>query len=235
MQLQDVGEVTLVKSAAARTIRISLKPFGGIRITLPPWGSYQQAMEFATLKKEWIIRMRSKLEADEKTCTVFTPDTVFSTASKTVKLFPCNATRFRVHTTSEQLQIFFPQDIDLLSEAAQSAIRKIVIERLRKEAQEYLPERTRRLAELHGFSFHGVTVKLITSRWGSCSSCNHINLTLHLMRLPVHLQDYVMLHELVHTIHKNHGLKFWECLNRHTDGQARPLSAEIKRYHAAWF
>jgi predicted metal-dependent hydrolase len=235
IHLQDVGEVVLVKSASSRNIRISLKPFGGIRVTLPEWESYRRAMEFVALKKEWIGRMRTKIELQEKTYTVFTPDTDFSTGSKTVKLFPCNATRFRAHTTHEQLQIFFPQSIDLLSDAAQSAIRKIVIERLRKEAQEYLPERTRQLADIHGFSYKGVSVKLLTSRWGSCSPCNHINLNLHLMRLPLPLQDYVILHELAHTVHKNHGPKFWDCLNRHTDGKAQPLSAEMRRYHAAWF
>ncbi|MDR0714365.1 MAG: M48 family metallopeptidase [Bacteroidales bacterium] len=235
VHFQDIGEVTFVKSVVSRSFRISLKPFGGIRVTLPQWESYQRAMEFVKLKKEWIIRARSKIAQQENTYTVFTPETDFSTASKTVKLFPCNTTRFRVYVTRQQLQIFYPQDIDLLSDMAQSAIRRIITDRLRKEAREYLPERTRQIAELHGFSYRGVTVKLLSSRWGSCSSCDHINLNLHLMRLPRHLQDYVILHELVHTVHKNHRQGFWDCLNRHTNGNAKPLAAEMRRYNAAWF
>jgi len=78
---------------------------------------------------------------------------------------------------------------------------------LRKEAKDYLPQRTELLAAAHGFKYSGVTVKNISSRWGSCSSTNHINLNIHLVRLPEHLSDYVILHELTHTVHKKLLLK----------------------------
>jgi predicted metal-dependent hydrolase len=50
------------------------------------------------------------------------------------------------------------------------------------------------------------------TRWGSCSSKNNISLNSSLVFLPEALIRYVCLHELVHTIHKNHGRVFWEAL-----------------------
>ena len=41
--------------------------------------------------------------------------------------------------------------------------------------------------------------------------------------------DYVMLHELVHTKHKNHGPLFWKELDKIT-GDAKGLSKEVKSF-----
>jgi predicted metal-dependent hydrolase len=60
----------------------------------------------------------------------------------------------------------------------------------------------------HSFHYTGVTVRNTQSRWGSCSAQKHINLSLSLMLLPEHLIDYVLLHELCHTVEMNHGERF---------------------------
>ncbi len=100
---------------------------------------------------------------------------------------------------------------------------------LKQQALGYLPRRTLLLAEKHGFSFRRVSVRKSRTRWGSCSSVNNINLSIYLMRLPLHLIDYVILHELVHTIHKNHSPAFWSMLDGLT-GNAKELAKEIRRY-----
>ena len=70
------------------------------------------------------------------------------------------------------------------------------IESLRAKAKAALPPRLAELAARYGFIYHRVTIKHNTSNWGSCSSKGNINLNLNLMRVPVPLQDYILLHEL---------------------------------------
>ena len=84
--------------------------------------------------------------------------------------------------------------------------------RLREEAKAFLPGRLRELAGRHGFEFNQVRIKHNVSNWGSCSSKGNINLNLNLMRLPEHLRDYVMLHELCHLRQMNHGPEFHALL-----------------------
>lgn len=88
------------------------------------------------------------------------------------------------------------------------------VESLRAQAKAYLPGRLRELADRYGFHYNHVTVKHNTSNWGSCSSKGNINLNLNLMRVSRPLQDYILLHELTHLRHADHGPAFHAELER---------------------
>ena len=235
VEYPQIGEVQFVPSVTAKYIRISMKPFGGIRVTVPRSASMHDAMSFVETKKDWILQAQARMQAQEKCRTVFTPDTVFSTQKRQVQLFPWKSEKFRTQLSKDTLKIFYPHETDLPSGQAQETIRNFIIGTLRKEAKEYLPQRTEQLAAAHDFTYRGVSVKNLSSRWGSCSATNHINLNIHLVRLPEYLSDYVILHELTHTIHKNHRDSFWKHLNTITDGKAKQWAAEMKQYHADKF
>lgn len=82
------------------------------------------------------------------------------------------------------------------------------IEALRLQARKELPPRLSVLADRYGFKYNKVTIKRNATNWGSCSAKGNINLNLSIVRLPVILQDYVLLHELCHLRHQDHGNAF---------------------------
>jgi predicted metal-dependent hydrolase len=82
------------------------------------------------------------------------------------------------------------------------------IDQLRKKAKAELPSRLDVLAARYGFAYNKVTIKHNSSNWGSCSARNNINLNLNIVRLPKALQDYILLHELCHLRHHDHGHGF---------------------------
>ncbi len=84
----------------------------------------------------------------------------------------------------------------------------------RKMAGTVLRHRLNMYAERHGFSYNRVFIRNQTTRWGSQSSRGNINLNMKLVRLPVEMMDYVILHELVHTRVRNHSSDFWSELER---------------------
>ena len=106
---------------------------------------------------------------------------------------------------------------------------------LRAEAKIFLPKMLHELAENHGFIYAGVTIKANRSNWGSCSARKHINLSLYLMLLPKHLIEYVLLHELCHTVEMNHGARFWALLDEATEGNLRQYRAALKRFSSSVF
>lgn len=82
------------------------------------------------------------------------------------------------------------------------------IEELRRQAKAELPPRLSELASRYGFAYNRVSIKHNATNWGSCSARKNINLNLGIMRLPRVLQDYVLLHELCHLRHQDHGHAF---------------------------
>lgn len=103
------------------------------------------------------------------------------------------------------------------------------IERLRKEAKAYLPARLAMFAEQYSFTFNQVRIKNNVSNWGSCSRKGNINLNLCLMTLPEDLRDYVILHELCHLRHPNHGKEFHSLLESLCPDH-RKKEKELRKY-----
>ena len=104
----------------------------------------------------------------------------------------------------------------------------IQIEALRSEAKQVLPAMVARLAHENGFSYGRVTIRATRSKWGCCTSQNNLSLSLFLMTLPTHLQEFVVLHELCHTIHHNHSAAFHALLNKVTGGREKELNRQLK-------
>ena len=99
------------------------------------------------------------------------------------------------------------------------------VESLRRQAKKVLPVRLAELAGRYGFTYNRVAIKHNSSNWGSCSAKNNINLNLNIVRLPEVLQDYILLHELCHLRHRNHGREFHRLLEQ-------LLADNIKEYVA---
>lgn len=104
------------------------------------------------------------------------------------------------------------------------------IEQMRCQAKAELPARLSELASRYGFVYNKVTIKNITSKWGSCSTLNNINLSLKIVRLPSVLQDYILLHELCHLRHHDHGHAFHLLLEHLLTDNTMKLMAEGDEY-----
>ncbi len=99
-----------------------------------------------------------------------------------------------------------------------------------EKAQVDLFDRLDYFSKKHSFSYNRAGFRRQKTRWGSCSGQNNISLNVNIAFLPEELQDYVLLHELVHTKVKNHSREFWAELDKYTVGQAKELSKELKQY-----
>lgn len=76
--------------------------------------------------------------------------------------------------------------------------------------------------------YEKVFIKNNSSNWGSCSGKNNINLNMRLVFLPLDLQKYILLHELCHLRHHNHGSEFHTLLNTLLHGKEKSLRSELR-------
>ncbi len=104
------------------------------------------------------------------------------------------------------------------------------VEQLRRAAREELPPRVAELARQFGFRYGRITIRAARTKWGCCTARNNLSLSLFLMKLPPHLRDFVLLHELCHTVHHNHSPRFHALLDQCVRGREKELNRELKRY-----
>jgi len=229
IHIDKIGNVKFRKNKRSKNISIAIRPLKGVVVNLPYLSSYRFALNIVEKKRSWILSNLPKIEKIENKLTIFTEKSFFNTKNR--KLIICKNidTNFITKITLDSIIIKYPSNVDVKCEKVQEIIRSVIIKTLRMEAKEYLPIRTRQLAEKYHFTYNTVFIKNAKSLWGSCSSTNNINLNLHLLRLPEYLADYIIIHELCHTVEKNHGKGFWELMDSIL-GDAKKLSKELKTY-----
>ena len=82
----------------------------------------------------------------------------------------------------------------------------------RHYARAVLRERTRELSVLHRISFNRLFIRSQATKWGSCSTRRNVSLNWRLILAPDYVINYVILHELAHTLVLNHTHRFWVLL-----------------------
>ncbi|WP_062306008.1 M48 family metallopeptidase [Alicyclobacillus sendaiensis] len=85
---------------------------------------------------------------------------------------------------------------------------------LRELARRHLLARGAMWAEQMALRPTRMAIKAQRSRWGSCTSKGHIYLNWKLIQAPEAVVDYVIVHELAHLVHLNHGPEFWGLVAR---------------------
>ncbi|MCL2371306.1 M48 family metallopeptidase [Candidatus Saccharibacteria bacterium] len=104
---------------------------------------------------------------------------------------------------------------------------------LRAKAKRILPARTIDLVKQTGINYNiqrdGIRLGHMRTRWGSRSSSGTISLNIGLVRLPDHLIDYVIIHELCHIVHMNHSPAFWAEVAKHCPAY-RTCRKEMRDY-----
>ncbi|MFD2246438.1 M48 family metallopeptidase [Pontibacter ruber] len=229
LHIDGIGKVLIERSEKAKRVTISVRPLKGVRVAVPPSISFEKAEQLIYTKADWIKENQARMKQHEEKVTVYDHDTDFRTRSHALRLLTHAQYTMRCVIEDGYINVFYPAFKDAKDNDVQKFIRKSIEEAYRKEAKEYLPKRVAYFADKFGFDFQNVFIKNAKSRWGSCSHTNNINLNLHLMRLPEALCDYVILHELAHTVEKNHGPGFWALLDK-VCGNSRTLDKKLKAY-----
>jgi len=93
-------------------------------------------------------------------------------------------------------------------------VRAALIDWYKKRAVDRLPERVFAWAGRIGRSRPPIFISEPQRRWGSTTASGIVRLNWRTIQAPVPLLDYVILHELVHLVHRDHGRGFWAAMGR---------------------
>ncbi|MEI7885423.1 MAG: M48 family metallopeptidase [Clostridia bacterium] len=100
-------------------------------------------------------------------------------------------------------------------ESQRKTLSKAEIAGLIEQGKNILPARIAFYSQLMGLCPTNVKITTATTRWGSCSVKNALCFSYRLLLLPDELIDYVVVHEMVHILVKNHGVKFYQLVAKY--------------------
>lgn len=215
---QELGVVVYHKNPRNKNLRISVNVDNTVRVSVPFQMSWKTAEEWLFKHKKAILE-RQKQNHSRKEKIDF--DTILTTYEHQIILKQSD--KARLSQKGKEITLYLPK-ID------EDIIANIIVQVYKKEAEAILPQRVKILAQQFGFTYKQVKIRDNRSIWGSCSSNKVISLNAQLMKLPIHLIDYVILHELTHTEHQDHSQKFWNRLSQVTHSDAKVLSKEVNQY-----
>ena len=218
----ELGAITICFNPRAVRYILKIKA-GSVYATLPMHGNKQVLLDFIEQQKDHLLSqltLRKKLILNE--------DTVLTTHTFSLNIFKSDRDNFYVKLQAGILHISCPHHLSYEDENTQCYLKDIIHRVLRTEAKRVLPHLLLDLAKQHGFKINNITIKGNTSSWGSCSGKKNINLSYHILTLPAHLINYILLHELCHTVEMNHSDRFWALLDRVCNGKNAEYRAAMK-------
>jgi len=93
---------------------------------------------------------------------------------------------------------------------------KTLEKHLRTKAKKLISKRTAEIAETMGLSYNRITVKAQKTRWGSCSRYKNLNFNWRLILTDPATMDSIIVHELAHLVHLNHGRRFYDLVAKYS-------------------
>lgn len=204
---EEFGTITVRRSARARNVRLRVAPNGQLRASLP---LYAPMLLVKRLLKSSRPKIREMLSEHNQDVLYVAGMQIGKSHSLVIK--PSLGSNLSVDTHGQQIIVTLPNDRSIEDSDVQAKIRETVIAALRREAKSYLPRRLKYLAQAYGYNYDAIRFSHASSRWGSCSSSGTISMNIALMKLPFELIDYVLVHELSHTMQMNHSPEFWKLV-----------------------
>ena len=228
MQFQDkeLGLITTRYNARAKRV-IARFQDGQFIITLPFGINREQTSNIIDDMRPQLVSLKNK----QNTMTIEDGTIIKSATKKIIVKVSEQTNSYKYQITDDEVTILVSPTISLDRTEVQTKLNYMINNILYQEAQKILIPKTIEYAEHFKLRITDVKISKSKGRWGSCSSKKSINLSYYLMMLPMQLIDYVVLHELAHTIEMNHSDKFWSLLDKMCGCNSRELGSITRKYH----
>jgi hypothetical protein len=129
---------------------------------------------------------------------------------------------YRLRLTDEHLPTVQFHSGFYISRHQRAQAAKLLREWYVQHAQEKLPAKARAFAQALGVTFNRILISDLKVRWGSCTPKSNLNFNWRIMKAPIFVIDYLIVHELTHLLEPNHTPRFWNI-----------VSVQVPRYEVA--
>jgi len=191
--------VTVNIRISQKAKRMIIRINGGIPELVMPNKSYQLGYSFLSEKERWIRNKLQYLESIE-------PDD-----NNIIPVFGIKHHIHYIDLDHRKVQIMNDKIYVYATELKQ---RNILIEYLTNTLFAELKRILVDLCDEHNLKFSDIKIMNNKTRWGSCSHNGVLRFNWHLIFAPKDVIQYLVVHEISHTVHMNHSQKFWDLVGQ---------------------
>ena len=204
---------------------ISISPEKGVVVRAPFWMPQAMIDSFIREKSDWIEKHLSQISSKKVTKSYVNGEKhLFFGTEYPLEVVPVSTPgRSTTQIVAEKIQIEIYEKIP--QEEIPGKIKEALLHWYLEQGIATITEKVNFYAEKIGVSYSRISLKEVTSIWGSCSPTNCLSFNRKLVMAPHEVVDYVVIHEVSHMVHRNHGTHFWQLVSK--------FDPQFK-YHRRW-
>ncbi|OWZ82748.1 M48 family metallopeptidase [Natranaerobius trueperi] len=210
MKIKHKGELIdiTIQKRNRKTMELQVTLEGNVRILAPKNISDDDIQNWVRSRGDWVV---SKMKYFQDIKEQYT-DKQFKVGEQlyflgkpyTLNIFFCDHEN-KVELTDNEIQVY-----------TKSEEKEVVRETLRNwyfnQTHKLIEERIRYFQKYFKEQPTKIMVKEQKKRWGSCTSQNALYFNWRISMAPKEVLEYLVVHEMCHLKHKNHGKNFWNCV-----------------------
>jgi len=207
-------EIQIKYHKRSRSIRLKADSAGRITVTAHPLTPKFLINRFIKQSQPWINKHRSR--GKKRDSAVSQGELKLFGETYQRQIGSSNLTNHNpgIYIDDKTL-VFIPTNPLQSPKKLQSEFDRKLKDWLKRTCHTYVSRRLVHYSEEMKLKYNRVSLKNLTSRWGSCSSQGNLNFNWRLVHFPPDVIDYVIVHELAHLKEPNHSKQFWQLVAKH--------------------
>ncbi len=199
------------RRSRSTSIRVSDE---GVIVSAPRWVSVEEIEHFLTAKKDWIITHLQKIPRVSNKKTYHDGETHLYFGES----FPLKITTSQT-IAKPKLSLLYDRFEALIPIHFSDSKRQLELKHLftkwyLKQGKKVIAQKVEHFAKTLNVTYNRITLKRVSSIWGSCSRKNNLNFNRKLLMAPHKIVDYVVIHEVAHLVHRHHRKSFWDLVQK---------------------
>ncbi|HKU83997.1 MAG TPA: SprT family zinc-dependent metalloprotease [Candidatus Nitrosocosmicus sp.] len=201
----NVLEFQIIRTQRRRKTNEILIEYGNVSVRTSTTSSLKEIELLVSKKAKWIFKKIKEQDNPEASIKVpiYQDDSTLPFLGKNYRL--------RIIGHSSNLLCFTNNGFVIYSN--RKNVKRIYEQWLADIAHPIISPIIVKYSKLLNVSPKKILLKKLKSRWGSATYHNIINVNIHLLKAPLDVIEYVILHELSHLIERNHSKQFWKIVS----------------------
>jgi len=198
--MNELLQPTKIIRTQRKSLSLIINNRGELIVRAPLFYKDSVIFDFINKKSNWIIAKRTQM-INEKT---------YPLEIKSGEKFTILGREYEIYiTTVKSVKI---KDNQILIPINNSKQKLILF--LKRSLKNIVTSKITYWLNWYNFNVSNISISSAKTNWGSCSSSNRLHFTYKLMLCPEAIIDYIIVHELVHTVIKNHSTNFWRNVKK---------------------